>query len=160
MFSVQLCQSLAHAPIPCLRSPPHRHTLTVCLPACLSPALRSTVSEISVNMLGLVIAGISVITSGLQQIMCGVIQRKHSMTSNQLLSNTAPVQVGADVAVERRLAGGSLGLHISHSSERFCLDQLHAHHIRLPRLSLHHRGALECHSSSADRLPPCAHAAR
>ncbi|KAG2433591.1 hypothetical protein HYH02_012522 [Chlamydomonas schloesseri] len=51
-----------------------------------------TVTDVSVNGLGLVIAAISVVTSGLQQIMCGAIQRRLGLTSNQLLSNTAPVQ--------------------------------------------------------------------
>ncbi len=52
-----------------------------------------TVTDVSVNFVGFVIAIISVITSGLQQILCGVVQRKHGVTSTQLLSNTAPVQV-------------------------------------------------------------------
>ncbi|KXZ46534.1 hypothetical protein GPECTOR_42g741 [Gonium pectorale] len=51
-----------------------------------------TVTDVSMNVLGLVIAALSVVTSGLQQIMCGAIQRKLGLTSNQLLSNTAPVQ--------------------------------------------------------------------
>ncbi|KAG2427131.1 hypothetical protein HXX76_012641 [Chlamydomonas incerta] len=51
-----------------------------------------TVTDVSMNGLGLVIAAISVVTSGLQQIMCGAIQRRLGLTSNQLLSNTAPVQ--------------------------------------------------------------------
>lgn len=52
-----------------------------------------TVTDMSINPLGLVIAGISVITSGMQQILCGTVQRKHNLTSMQLLSNTAPIQV-------------------------------------------------------------------
>lgn len=58
----------------------------------------STVTDLSVgqvNMLGVAIAGISVVSSGMQQIMCGQIQRKHKLTSMQMLSNTAPVQVRA-----------------------------------------------------------------
>lgn len=54
-----------------------------------------TVTDLGMNnmsMLGLGIAITSVITSGMQQILCGQVQRKHSMTSNQLLSNTAPIQ--------------------------------------------------------------------
>ncbi|KAG2491545.1 hypothetical protein HYH03_010116 [Edaphochlamys debaryana] len=58
-----------------------------------------TVTDVSMNMLGLVIAAISVVTSGLQQIMCGAIQRKLGLTSNQLLSNTAPVQGAMLLAV-------------------------------------------------------------
>lgn len=50
-----------------------------------------TVSGLSPTGIG--IAGISVVTSGLQQIMCGQIQRKYNLTANQLLSNSAPLQV-------------------------------------------------------------------
>jgi hypothetical protein len=58
--------------------------------------LARTVTDVSVSGLsptGIGIAGISVVTSGLQQIMCGQIQRKHNLTANQLLSNSAPLQV-------------------------------------------------------------------
>jgi solute carrier family 35 protein E3 len=51
------------------------------------------VTDVEVNTLGVIIAGISVVSSGMQQILCGTIQRKHKMSSHQLLSNTAPVQV-------------------------------------------------------------------
>eukprot|EP00798_Chlamydomonas_sp_ICE-L_P031301 gene31301-6449_t len=54
-----------------------------------------TVTDLSMNTMsttGLVIAGVSVVASGMQQIMCGQVQKKFSMTSNQLLSNTAPMQ--------------------------------------------------------------------
>jgi len=47
----------------------------------------------AVNPVGLVVAAVSVVTSGMQQVLCGVVQRKHNLTSNQLLSNTAPIQV-------------------------------------------------------------------
>lgn len=57
------------------------------------PFVCRTVTDMAVNPLGLIIAAVSVVTSGMQQILCGVVQRKHSLTSNQLLSNTAPVQV-------------------------------------------------------------------
>lgn len=46
----------------------------------------------SVQPLGLVIAGVSVVSSGMQQILCGTIQRQHKLQSHQLLANTAPVQ--------------------------------------------------------------------
>jgi hypothetical protein len=55
----------------------------------------STVTDVTVNTVGLIIAGVSVVSSGMQQIMCGVVQRKHKISSHQLLANTAPVQVGA-----------------------------------------------------------------
>lgn len=50
-------------------------------------------TDVTVNTLGLVIAAISVVASGMQQILCGVVQRRHKINSHQLLSNTAPVQV-------------------------------------------------------------------
>lgn len=54
-----------------------------------------TVSDFSMgglHVFGLIVAATSVITSGMQQIMCGQIQRRLNMTANQMLSNTAPVQ--------------------------------------------------------------------
>ncbi|KAI8462371.1 MAG: triose-phosphate transporter family-domain-containing protein [Monoraphidium minutum] len=51
-----------------------------------------TVADVSVNTTGLVVAGISVVSSGMQQLLCGVIQRKHKLQSYQLLANTAPIQ--------------------------------------------------------------------
>jgi hypothetical protein len=44
-------------------------------------------------MLGLVIAVVAVLSSALQQIMCGMMQRRHLVSSHQLLSNTAHIQV-------------------------------------------------------------------
>jgi hypothetical protein len=52
------------------------------------------VNDVSTTPLGLVIAAVSVVSSGLQQIMCGAIQAKYKVSSHQLLSNTAPAQVG------------------------------------------------------------------
>jgi hypothetical protein len=52
------------------------------------------VNDVQVNLLGLAIAVVSVVTSGMQQIMCGNLQRKHQLSSHQLLSNTAYIQVG------------------------------------------------------------------
>lgn len=92
-----------------LRALPDKYTGRIHSPACFLPlrplvhaltpirthqTTRSTVTDVSMNGLGLVIAAVSVVTSGLQQIMCGAIQRRLGLTSNQLLSNTAPVQVG------------------------------------------------------------------
>ena len=48
-----------------------------------------------VNTFGMVIAAVSVVSSGMQQIMCGTMQRKHGLSSHQLLSNTAPMQARA-----------------------------------------------------------------
>lgn len=44
------------------------------------------------KLLGVLIAGVSVVGSGMQQILCGHMQRLHKMQSHQLLAATAPVQ--------------------------------------------------------------------
>mmetsp|Transcript_17326 Transcript_17326/g.51879 ORF Transcript_17326/g.51879 Transcript_17326/m.51879 type:complete len:373 (-) Transcript_17326:506-1624(-) len=53
-----------------------------------------TVSDLQLadNMLGLVVAGMSVVSSSMQQIFCRTMQQKHKLSSHELLSNTAPVQ--------------------------------------------------------------------
>jgi hypothetical protein len=63
------------------------------------------VNDVQVNLLGLVIAVVSVVSSGMQQIMCGTMQRKHRLSSHQLLSNTAYIQV---IAAETQQHGGSV----------------------------------------------------
>lgn len=45
------------------------------------------------NMLGLIVAALSVVSSGMQQIFCRSMQQKHKLSSHELLSNTAPAQV-------------------------------------------------------------------
>ena len=45
-------------------------------------------------MVGMLIAAVSVITSGAQQVMCGTVQRQHNVNGYQLLANTAHIQVG------------------------------------------------------------------
>lgn len=52
-----------------------------------------TVTDVQISMLGLGIAVVAVFSSALQQVMCGVMQRKHLVSSHQLLSNTAHIQV-------------------------------------------------------------------
>lgn len=52
-----------------------------------------TVTDVQVSMLGLMIAVVAVLSSALQQIMCGMMQRRHLVSSHQLLSNTAHIQV-------------------------------------------------------------------
>ncbi|KAK9918349.1 hypothetical protein WJX75_003397 [Coccomyxa subellipsoidea] len=53
-----------------------------------------TVTDIQMenNVAGLVVAGISVVSSGMQQIFCRTMQQKHNLSSHELLSNTAPAQ--------------------------------------------------------------------
>lgn len=46
-------------------------------------------------MLGTVIAAVSVVSSGMQQIFCRTMQQKHNLASHELLANTAPAQVPA-----------------------------------------------------------------
>lgn len=59
----------------------------------------STVTDVSIKPLGLLIALVSVLSSGMQQILCGTIQRSHKLQSHQLLANTAPVQGAMLLAV-------------------------------------------------------------
>jgi hypothetical protein len=56
-----------------------------------------TVSDFAVgdNLLGLIVAAMSVVSSGMQQIFCRSMQQKHKLSSHELLSNTAPAQVRA-----------------------------------------------------------------
>lgn len=44
------------------------------------------------NMTGILIAGLSVVSSGMQQIFCRTMQQKHGLASHELLANTAPAQ--------------------------------------------------------------------
>jgi solute carrier family 35 protein E3 len=46
----------------------------------------------AVGVFGLAVAAVSVATSGLQQILCGVVQRRHRLQSHELLAVTAPIQ--------------------------------------------------------------------
>lgn len=54
-----------------------------------------TITNVGINSnpSGLIMAGISVVASGMQQILCRSLQQKHNMSSHELLSNTAPAQV-------------------------------------------------------------------
>jgi hypothetical protein len=63
----------------------------------LSPSSASSSSAAAAasgGLLGTSIAAVSVVTSGMQQILCRSMQQKHGLTPNELLSNTAPAQVG------------------------------------------------------------------
>lgn len=46
----------------------------------------------STKLFGVVIAAVSVVGSGMQQILCGFMQRQHKLQSHQLLAATAPAQ--------------------------------------------------------------------
>jgi len=60
--------------------------------------------QLDISFFGLVIAAVSVVSSGLQQIFVRTMQQKHKLTAHELLSNTAPAQVGAEWC---RLVGAS-----------------------------------------------------
>ncbi|KAK9806341.1 hypothetical protein WJX72_010712 [[Myrmecia] bisecta] len=53
-----------------------------------------TVTDLNLekNPMGLLVAGLSVVSSGMQQIFCRTMQQKHHLSSHELLSNTAPAQ--------------------------------------------------------------------
>jgi solute carrier family 35 protein E3 len=44
------------------------------------------------HLMGVIIACVSVVSSGMQQILCGTMQRQHKLQSHQLLAATSPVQ--------------------------------------------------------------------
>lgn len=48
-----------------------------------------TVSDIRVNMSGLVVSVVSIVSSGTHQILCGFLQRKHSISSSHMLLQTS-----------------------------------------------------------------------
>lgn len=59
---------------------------------CLLDGIR-TVNDADIPTPGIVMATISVATNGLQQMMCSRLQKKFNLSSHELLSNTAPIQV-------------------------------------------------------------------
>lgn len=64
----------------------------ICCRLCVLSGCHRTVTDVQISMLGLAIAVVAVLSSALQQIMCGAMQRRHLVSSHQLLSNTAHVQ--------------------------------------------------------------------
>lgn len=69
--------------------------------ACHTPTPRRTVEDLRLNisLTGACIAGVSVVSSGLQQIFVRSLQQKHGLSSHELLSNTAPAQAWTLLAV-------------------------------------------------------------
>lgn len=65
-----------------------------------------TVSDFAVgdNLLGLIVAALSVVSSGMQQIFCRSMQQKHKLSSHELLSNTAPAQVSTPLVASLQLS--------------------------------------------------------
>ncbi|CAA7399421.1 unnamed protein product [Spirodela intermedia] len=54
-----------------------------------------TVTDLEVNTRGLLCASVAVLSTSLQQIMIGSLQKKYSIGSFELLSNTAPIQAAS-----------------------------------------------------------------
>ena len=54
-----------------------------------------TDSSLDSNLLGLGVAALSVVSSGMQQILCRTMQQQHRLSSNEFLGKTAPAQVAA-----------------------------------------------------------------
>lgn len=80
------------------------------------------------NLAGVLVAGLSVLSSGMQQIFCRSMQQKHGLASHELLANTAPAQ-----ARRRRRAPAALGAPVPRPELRGraclrCLRQAPAAH--------------------------------
>ena len=54
---------------------------------------RSTVSDVGLNGAGLVVAVVAVLATAGQQVLIGSLQKAHSITANDLMGQTAPIQV-------------------------------------------------------------------
>lgn len=79
----------------CHLAPSCRRTERIATAERCHPPVHRTVSDFAVgdNLLGLIVAAMSVVSSGMQQIFCRSMQQKHKLSSHELLSNTAPAQV-------------------------------------------------------------------
>lgn len=66
------------------------------------------------NPLGVAVAGLSVVSSGMQQIFCRTMQQQHRLSANELLSNTAPVQGWTLLALGPFLDKYVSGLWVNH----------------------------------------------
>lgn len=73
--------------------------------------------NLDITPAGLSIAAISVVSSGLQQIFVRTMQQKHKLNSYELLSNTAPPQVGARRAAGAQAGSGRLGAQARHTAD-------------------------------------------
>ena len=61
------------------------------------------------NLTGILVAGLSVLSSGMQQIFCRTMQQKHGLASHELLANTAPAQARPRLQSGANLCELSLG---------------------------------------------------
>jgi hypothetical protein len=57
------------------------------------------VSDLSTTAVGILVAAVSVASSALQQVLCRFYLKKHSVSANELLSTTAPLQVSSPTLI-------------------------------------------------------------
>lgn len=50
-------------------------------------------TDLGGHVVGIAVAAVAVVSSGMQQILCRSMQQKHGLSSHELLSSTAPSQV-------------------------------------------------------------------
>jgi hypothetical protein len=55
--------------------------------------------RLDISTAGLMVAGVSVVSSGLQQVFVRTMQQRHKLSPHELLSNTAPAQAWTLLAV-------------------------------------------------------------
>ena len=67
--------------------------LLACRHPAPAPPLAVQDLQLDISFGGMVIAAVSVVSSGLQQIFVRTMQQKHKLSAHELLSNTAPAQV-------------------------------------------------------------------
>lgn len=73
---------------------PHPHLPSPAPWLCVVHANAVQDLQLDISLGGMIIAAISVVSSGLQQIFVRTMQQKHKLTAHELLSNTAPAQAG------------------------------------------------------------------
>ena len=88
----------AHLSQPCVRLPT---CVSPPSPAPLPPPPSCAVQDLQLDIQfgGMLIAAISVVSSGLQQIFVRTMQQKHKLSAHELLSNTAPAQAWTLIAI-------------------------------------------------------------
>ena len=84
------------------------------VPAPLVVAVTVQDLQLDISLGGMLLAAVSVVSFGLQQIFVRIMQQKHKLSAHELLSNTAPAQVGLSGASARGMlprAGEARGRH-------------------------------------------------
>ena len=102
---------------PCVRPVMQRTDNAQCAIGSFCGRLRRTITDLEMgnNVLGTVIAAISVVSSGMQQIFCRTMQQKHSLASHELLANTAPAQARSSLPMGASGRAQTLGSSASAS---------------------------------------------